>query len=145
MKKIQIFLIALILTSCEVFNPTEFKVQEELKPYVESFYREAKLRGHNPPRNNAIITISDLSSKCKCNGLTTYNPGGAWTDNPQVWIEINKAYFEKSDSARIAFTVFHELGHGVLKRFHINTWSIMNPGINRDKIDKETIDELYRY
>lgn len=144
MKKYIILL--LLLSSCELFNPTDYEVQEELKPYVDSFYQDGSNLGYQLPQDNLIIKLQKgLRESCQCYGRTTWEEGD-WSANPQVRTYIDEDYFYKVDSANKAFTIYHELGHGVLKRkAHTNRTSIMNPDCHRlCKTGRTLLPELYK-
>lgn len=143
--KTKILMLGLLLSSCELFNPTEFKVQDELKVSVDKFYALGEDRGYSLPKDNLIISLrKGLRAECKCLGRTTWETGDI-TANPQVRVLIDEDYFHDSDSARIYFTIFHELGHGVLRRkAHTNGASIMNPACRSWVITEAILDELYR-
>lgn len=122
------------MTSCNQFNSTEYQVAPELKNFVDNFFYEAQIRGVNLPKNNLIIRLkSGLKSDGKIvNGLTTWQTG--LNGDPQVYTWINEEYFNDNNNSYSLFclesTVFHELGHGVLKIIpHDNGFSIMNPAI----------------
>lgn len=97
----------LLLVRCCVFPVTG--IDPELKPYVDSFFDEAEKRGHHNLRPDVLnVGFQDISGSAQ--GRTIYltntiiidpkSPG--WEYNPEA-------------------LVYHELGHLILKRDHLNT------------------------
>ena len=135
--------IVLLFTSCN--NENEYRVEEEFEEYVIRFENEASER--NLPLNlhndGLIIEFADLKDNQA--GLCHY-------ENP-IRIEIDKTYWEAISPTKGADymkenLLFHELGHGILKRDHLNTtlengdWkSIMCGG---DKVDNRPWNINYR-
>lgn len=131
MKKI-IFLIILVSFSCKEYSPV-YNVDPELKPFVDSFFHEGEIRGVFLPNDNLIMIFSSdsLINGMPYNGYTKYETG--YNADPQIRSYINFAYFKANNNpySRLCLesTIFHELGHGILKRQHTNTSSIMNTSI----------------
>lgn len=91
----------------------------EFEPYIERFVNEGKDRGYDysSEKENVIMQFADLG-----NGQAGYTDD---TQKPPLikidrtyWNEINK--YEGADLMK-EFIVFHELGHGLLKRKHENS------------------------
>jgi len=135
--------IVLLFTSCN--NENEYRVEGEFEEYVVRFENEASER--NLPLNlhndGLIIEFADLKDNQA--GLCHY-------ENP-IRIEIDRTYWEAISPTKGADymkenLLFHELGHGILKRDHLNTilengdWkSIMCGG---DKVDNRPWNINYR-
>lgn len=138
-----IIFFVLLFTSCN--NENEYRVEGEFEEYVVRFENEASER--NLPLNlhndGLIIEFADLKDNQA--GLCHY-------ENP-IRIEIDKTYWEAISPTKGADymkenLLFHELGHGILKRDHLNTtlenddWkSIMCGG---DKVDNRPWNINYR-
>ncbi len=142
-----ILLSALLLSSCSLFTDTEYRIHAEIQPFVDEFYQEAHKRGKNPQSSNLIFIIQkDLLKDTGGLGATKTEKGG-WGADPQIRCYIDEDYFYSADSLCVKSTVFHELGHALLKRTHNNTWSIMNSGVKcfgrKEENEKLLIDELF--
>lgn len=135
--------VVLLFTSCN--NENEYRVEGEFEEYVVRFENEAsernlKLNLHN---DGLIIEFADLKDNQA--GLCHY-------ENP-IRIEIDRTYWQAISPTKGADymkenLLFHELGHGILKRDHLNTtlenddWkSIMCGG---DKVDNRPWNINYR-
>ena len=133
----------LLFTSCN--NENEYRVEEEFEEYVVRFENEASKRNQplNLHNNGLIIEFADLKDNQA--GLCHY-------ENP-IRIEIDRTYWKAISLTKGADymkenLLFHELGHGILKRDHLNTmlengdWkSIMCGG---DKVDNRPWNINYR-
>ena len=116
-KHIYIALISLVLLiSCK--DPKEYRIDPVFTDYLKRFETEGALRGHNfsPQTDGLIIEFANLSANTA--GLTHY-------ETP-IRIEIDKAYWNDITSSVGADLMkedllFHELGHGLLGRSHLNT------------------------
>lgn len=145
------------LTSCK--NPTEYSVDSAFTPYLNRFDSLAQLRGKNfdPQKTGLIIQFANLTNGNA--GLTHY-------ESP-IRIEIDKTYWNDISNYAGAEMmkedlIFHELGHGLLKRDHLNTnlengdwksmmcggtkvnnrpWNINYRGIRRDYYINELFDQ----
>lgn len=111
------FLVLLIITisGCadeNIFEPT-YDIPEELEPIVDAFIDEAASRGELIEKTNLIIQYDQNLEGCgRCNSIgsletiqkkITINPNGlCWTS------ELQKEGL-----------LFHELGHCILGRLHI--------------------------
>jgi hypothetical protein len=152
-----LFPLILNLTSCK--NPTEYSVDSAFTPYLNRFDSLAQLRGKNfdPQKTGLIIQFANLTNGNA--GLTHY-------ESP-IRIEIDKTYWNDISNYAGAEMmkedlIFHELGHGLLKRDHLNTnlengdwksmmcggtkvnnrpWNINYRGIRRDYYINELFDQ----
>ncbi len=148
-------ILALNFSSCK--NPTEYRVDYAFVPYLNRFDSLAELHGKhfNPKLSGLIIEFGTLKDN---------NAGLTHFETP-IRIEIDKTYWnEISHNAGADLMkedlLFHELGHGLLNRDHLNTtlengdwksmmcggtqvdnrpWNINYRGIRR----KYYIDELF--
>ncbi len=96
----------------------EYSVDSELYPYLQRFLDEAAKRGKSfdVVGDGLIMEFADLESPVV--GLCTYS-------NP-IKVQIDKKYWkETANSANQENlredVVFHELGHGLLRRSHDNS------------------------
>ncbi|MHB9056713.1 MAG: hypothetical protein ACYC2P_11270 [Paludibacteraceae bacterium] len=136
-------LINISFFSCKDGN--EYRVSSDFEPYVIRFENEAEKRGDtlNIKSGGLIIEYGNLKNDVA--GLCHY-------EQP-IRIEIDRDYWEKmgkyagADLIREEL-IFHEMGHGLLSRKHLNTiltndeWkSIMCGG---DKINNRTWNVNYR-
>jgi len=148
MKTLTFLLIASFsLTGCSILQDTEYYIQPELEFYVNEFYIEAESRGLSPQRNNLIFIIEkNVTSRWGGEGVTITEKGGLNPDT-QLKCYIDEDYYNSVDSICLKQTIFHELGHGILKRGHNNTWSIMNTSVRcfgkKAEYEKRLIDELF--
>ena len=133
----------LFLTSCK--DSKEYNVNSSFTEYLQRFETEGLTRGHTfDPQNNGLI-IEFANLKDNNAGLTHY-------EKP-IRIEIDKTYWNDISNSAGADAmkedlIFHELGHGLLKRDHLNStlpngdWkSIMCGG---DKVNNRSWNINYR-
>lgn len=139
----------LVFQACQKDN--ERAIEEELMPYFNKFKDEAALRGivvdYDAEGITASITkIYDNSIVGQC----IHN-----TETPNR-ISISETYWNQIDTGRREFLIFHELGHCILDRSHLdskdvngNCVSIMHSseGVCTFKYDgttrSEYLDELF--
>ena len=133
----------LVFTSCK--DSKEYRVDSSFSDYLHRFETEAASRGRtfDPQSSGLIIEFANLKDNTA--GLTHY-------EKP-IRIEIDQTYWNdisKSAGADLMKEdlIFHELGHGLLKREHLNTtlengdWkSIMCGG---DKVNNRSWNINYR-
>jgi len=141
----------LIISSCEVEPQITFIVDTPVQEYYERFIYEAAVRGLNLEYATYQVdaTISDIPE---------HNVIGqcSWSETHQHAITLDRAYWNNASDMQREFVVFHELGHCVLGRAHVdnsdangNCTSIMTSGAgdcrivylqhNRDRL----LDELF--
>jgi len=111
-------LIFLLLTIVSCKDTNEYRVDASFADYLQRFESEASARGRtfDLKANGLIIEFANLKDNTA--GLTHY-------EDP-IRIEIDKTYWNDiSNSAGADLMkedlLFHELGHGLLKRDHLNT------------------------
>ena len=133
----------LFFTSCK--DSKEYNVNSSFTEYLQRFETEGLTRGHTfDPQNNGLI-IEFANLKDNNAGLTHY-------EKP-IRIEIDKTYWNDISNSAGADAmkedlIFHELGHGLLNRDHLNStlpnddWkSIMCGG---DKVNNRSWNINYR-
>lgn len=144
MKNILYIISILLFFSCELIDQNHFEVEAELRPFVANFYNEAYKRGRHIQHDNLMIYFSPLS------GLAGESMN--FTTIPTIHIDptfFNK-YSKENKLAYIEYVVFHEMGHAMLNRDHIDAYTIMT---SNNKLIKEfsngnqtrtrLIDELF--
>jgi len=99
-------------------NSDEYRVDAEFDDYLQRFLTLSSSRGRNfdVHKTGLIIEFGDLSNNTA--GLTHY-------ENP-IRIQIDRTYWTQISSSANADLmkeelIFHELGHGLLDRDHLNT------------------------
>ncbi|MEI6555738.1 MAG: hypothetical protein WCL70_09130 [Paludibacter sp.] len=150
-----VFLVLIFFNSCK--DPHEYRVDSSFNEYLNRFETEAAARGHNfnVKTDGLIIEFATLTNNRV--GLTHF-------ETP-IRIEVDKTYWSdvsKKSGADMMKEglIFHELGHGLLGRQHLNTtlengdwksimcggtkvdnrsWNINYHGVRR----KYYIDELF--
>jgi hypothetical protein len=113
MKKLLYISLSILLFSCSKDRDALPPIPAKIKPYVESFLREAKQRGVLVSVYNINFVATDASL-----GESGYYDAASHTLS--IDTTSNKFLFNAEA------LVFHELGHGVLKRDH-KTGSLSNP------------------
>jgi len=115
----KLYLLCFILVLFTNCNKSKNKIVErELAPFVDRFFEEAKSRDIKVSDDNLEVVFRDLSDEGVC-GLGYFRFEG--TDLRKV--EINPDFFcwgFRDDFAKENL-VFHELGHAILRRTHVNT------------------------
>ena len=152
-------ILPLILNFSSCKDPTEYTVDATFTPYLNRFDSLAQLHGKNfdPQKTGLIIQFANLSNGNA--GLTHY-------ETP-IRIEIDKTYWNDISNYAGAEMmkedlIFHELGHGLLRRDHLNSilengdwksmmcggdkvnnrpWNINYRGTRRDYYIKELFDQ----
>jgi hypothetical protein len=109
-------LIALIVTSCG--DPNEYRVEPVFAEYVQRFELEAAKRGKDYKLQTEGLIIEFAKLKDEQAGLCHY-------ENP-IRIEVDSVYWKKISATAGADMmkedlIFHEMGHGILGRKHLNT------------------------
>lgn len=112
-----------ILSACDTTDQEHFDVQPELRTYVNQFFIEAGTRNAIVHKQDLMISIKSLPKESPAWGMTYY-------ENP-IKIVIDKDFYYKNYGSeegrlKIEYIVFHELGHALLGRAHVETYSIMN-------------------
>ena len=120
---IPVLLFALIACVDEPPNthqPATYRVDPDLKIYVERFQDEAKKRGRNFNFETSGLIVEFANLKDNVAGL-------CYTTNNPIKIQIDRDNFIKVGKYRNGDlmredVMFHELGHGFLRRDHNNAY-----------------------
>ena len=105
-----VFLI-LICISCYPNDDHEF-IDPALLPYYNTFKYEAERLGVQLPTKGVMIYFDSIDSNGHCDWNKRYC---------NITINFNLFSIDDYDtySRRIEATIFHELGHGLLNRYHL--------------------------
>lgn len=142
-KIIHFTLSTLLLISCG--DPHEYSVDSIFTTYVNRFEQEAAKRGKDYKLQTEGLIIEFAKLKDEQAGLCHY-------EKP-IRIEVDSVYWRKISFVAGADymkedLIFHELGHGILKRKHLNTvlengdWKSMMCG--GEKVDNRPWNINYR-
>ena len=124
------FLVSLLIISCKK-DDKEYRIAPEFEEYVQRFIDEANNHGQKFDFKKSGLIIEFVSNLGAFDGRCFY-------ENP-IRIEIDKGYWTKygkyaNGDLLKEKVIFHELGHGFLKRKHLNDifddgdWSSMMHG-----------------
>jgi len=138
-----VLFIAIFASSCG--DPHEYRVETEFAEYVRRFELEATKRGKDYKLQTEGLIIEFAKLKNDQAGLCHY-------ENP-IRIEVDSIYWKKISAVAGADMmkedlIFHEMGHGILGRKHLNTtlengdWKSMMCG--GDKVDNRPWNINYR-
>lgn len=152
-----LLILSFFLSSCN--DPNEYRVDATFVDYLQLFENEAAKRDKNFDLQSTGLIIEFADLKDNTAGLTHY-------ENP-IRIEIDETYWKaisKSAGADLMKEdlIFHELGHGLLGRKHMNStlengdwksimcggdkingrsWNINYKGMRREYYINELFDE----
>lgn len=114
--KLSIFIIAIdILCACAPETLHMYRVPAEVAPLIEQFKAEAAAHGHSLIIENLVVQFSDA--------LPLWEPGSCTTSSSTPLINLNRIFwFESSTAAQREEVVYHELGHCVLGRPHLDLY-----------------------
>jgi len=126
-------------------DPNEYRVESEYAEYVKRFELEAAKRGKDFRLQTEGLIIESAKLKNDQAGLCHY-------ENP-IRIEVDSIYWKKISAVAGADMmkedlIFHEMGHGILGRKHLNStlengdWKSMMCG--GDKVDNRPWNINYR-
>ena len=107
-------------------------IDPTLLPYYQAFQVEAERLGVNLPSKSIVLTWKELESdRAHCH-----------TGETSIKICVNSIFFSPSEyDYKLEATIFHEFGHGLLNRSHIDPvdgveTSLMTvPGMRKDWIN----------
>ncbi len=136
MKMSGFIVLFLLLFSCQ--EETQFSVQPELQSYVDEFFFQAKIHGLLIEKKNLIVKSStDIGVN---SGMCTTHSGQRTANIAQYIVSA-----DSENPLRTKIVVFHELGHALLFRGHVDTRkSIMNTSAcSNCEIDEEYLNELF--
>jgi hypothetical protein len=111
LKRLLTLLLITSFLSCQKDNPT---IDGRLQPYFDKFILEASLRGKALGLDNltgAIIEIQGSSIVGQCTQF----------ESKPDEIKVDKTYWASATDSQKEFYIFHELGHCLLNRDHLNT------------------------
>lgn len=117
MKYVLSILTICLLVACTDESTTydlESSIAPEILPYVLSFQEEAATRGIviDWEEHNMQIILSDIETQAVGRCLT-------YTDQTRS-IEIDETYWSQQNNLDREFVVYHELGHCILDRGHLD-------------------------
>lgn len=124
-------LLLLFLISCIPIN--QEYLDPDLAQYYQTFQIEAERLGINLPSKSIVLTWKELDGvRAHCH-----------TGETSIKICVNSNFYNRSSeyNHKLEATIFHELGHGLLNRSHIEPvdgieTSLMTvPGMREDWID----------
>jgi hypothetical protein len=110
LKKLLILLLITSFSSCQKDNPP---IDDRLQPYFDKFIIEASQRGKILGLDNlsgSIVEIGGNSIVAQCT---------QFENNPDE-IKVDKTYWSSASESQKEFYIFHELGHCLLNRDHLN-------------------------
>jgi hypothetical protein len=120
----------MLLVSCGDFNPSDPYRKNTVvsvgpfKPYVDLFVAEGRQHGQAIKIEDLIVKfghIEEAKTLAFCRHVTDDSETPSITIDPDKWAKLLLIQRE--------ILVFHELGHCILKRDHLNGMSIMAPQI----------------
>lgn len=112
-KCLLLFILLLSLSTCKK-EAQNVLVDPELQKYVDQFFIEAKQRGISLDESNLEVVFKDIEDACGY-GYSRYEN----TDLRRV--EIDPTCWEGQLENWKEYLIFHELGHAVLRRSHLNS------------------------
>ncbi len=114
--KITFVLLLVLLTGCSEEEPYDFQeaISPELMIYFESFAQEAVKRGVMIEWSDEHIYADIVNVEDEAVGqCLTYEQG-------KNQVNIDRQYWQSSNGLQREFLIFHELGHCILKRSHLD-------------------------
>ena len=159
MKFLKYYLFTLILFQFSCKDPNEYRVAPDFTEYLQRFETEAAKRNINFDLKTSGLIIEFADLKDEIAGLTHYEHPIRIEIDKTYWSDISK--YEGYDVMKEDL-IFHELGHGLLNRDHINTtlengdwksimcggkkvdnrnWNINYRGMRREYYINELFDE----
>lgn len=113
-----IFFILLIISLFSCKDRNEYRVDTEFTPYLQRFLDSAKVHNRifDVQTNGLIIEFADLKENTA--GLTHYEDPIRVEIDETYWNDISKKAGAEMMKENL---IFHELGHGLLDRGHLNT------------------------
>jgi hypothetical protein len=110
------FLLPLLLGSCQKEDiPAPGQVDAELASYLEDFIIEGEARGYQPVIDPGILDIRfDTLTGAVTGQCLTYSDG-------RREIKVSTSFWANAAAFDKEFLLFHELGHCLLDREHLDT------------------------
>ena len=112
-----ISLLALHFFSCEKEKGTEYRVDAEFEPYVQKFIDEGSKRGQSFDFHESGLIIEFATLEDNVFGRCHYEDPIRIEINEKKWTSLKK---EPNGDLLKEKTMFHEIGHGILDRRHLN-------------------------
>jgi hypothetical protein len=112
MKALKVAVVVAIAFSCSKDKDPN-TVDSEFQPYVDSFNKEAISRNIDVDEGGLIVGFVDQSEIPNYCGQGTFNP-------PHVKISETPTCWSSATDINKEILFFHEMGHAVLRRVHIN-------------------------
>lgn len=140
-------------SACEVEQEVIFVVEAPLQPYFDRFINEAGNRGID-------VAYATSQVEARVGEITQPNVIGqcSWDQTHQHSIVVDQDYWRGANDLQREFLIFHELGHCVLGRDHVdnsdaqgNCVSMMSSGTGNCRVlytntnRKKLLDELFTY
>ena len=115
------FFLCFLLISCD----RDYLIDSRLNDYVQDFYKEGQKRGHHFSKDNLVIKLRSGMDEDFQNGLCIEQD--RYFGDDQIVVYINDRLYNAGDTVCLRLTIFHELGHALLNRDHLDgEASIMN-------------------
>ena len=134
--RVLLSLVLAFILSCDSEELPGPMIDDELKPYVDRFYDEAEIRGISLAQNMDALIADDVMP-CGQGHSPEFN---GMFDRPTII--IRESCWESLNNVAREILVFHELGHALLNRIHIDgilpnghSRSIMCAGVDFDCSD----------
>ena len=112
--------------SCTFVDDYEYRVDSNLKRYVDQFYNDANSHNVHLLKDNLVVTTREGVADER------HVTGYAVMEN-QIMAVLDQGVvnrlIERQDTISLKYIVYHELGHALLRRQHTPEYSIMRtPG-----------------
>ena len=144
-------MILVVISACEFEPQIEFVVDAPVQEYYDRFIYEASIRGLDVAYETSQVParIADID---EANVIGTCS----WSSNHAHNITLDQSYWRSATDMQREFLVFHELGHCVLGRDHVdnsdangNCISMMSSGTGNCRVfygqsnRTRLVDELF--
>lgn len=144
-------MVLLVISACEFEPQVEFVVDSPVEEYYDRFIHEAAIRGLDVEYATSQVParIADIEEE---NVIGTCS----WSQNHSHNITLDQNYWRTANDMQREFLVFHELGHCVLGRDHVdnsdangNCISMMSSGTGNCRVfygqsnRTRLVDELF--
>lgn len=111
-----LLMVAVCFGACNQYDDDAYIVENTFEPYVAAFKTYAKQYGHNFDDTPLVIQFAHL---------TDGKAGQCYMNSSPLLIEIDQTYWDLLDQSSNKHNlrqelIFHEMGHGLLQRYHLN-------------------------
>ncbi len=89
-------------------------IMPEAQPFVAQFIVDASNEGHPVVINNLIVQLRATLPPTWIASCTTY-------ETPVI--DVLESFWKYANNAAKELVLYHELGHCILHRHHLNTWT----------------------